>query len=128
MQFFLFVCSLLMRTIFDSEGPSSSAFLLVIFALELPLTLLLILIAVSVNVRRLHDLSYSGWWLLWAYLAAMALGGCVLLLLETEAAANHTVAAAVGLVGALMMVGLIVCLGFVRGTVGPNQFGPDPLS
>jgi uncharacterized membrane protein YhaH (DUF805 family) len=29
---------------------------------------------------------------------------------------------------ALLAVVLIVELGFRRGTIGPNQFGPDPLA
>ena len=51
----------------------------------------------SVGVRRFHDRDKSGWWLLIAFIP---------------------------LVGAIW---LIVELGFLRGTYGPNRFGPDPL-
>jgi uncharacterized membrane protein YhaH (DUF805 family) len=50
-------------------------------------------------VRRLHDHGYSGWW----YLAQLipAVGG---------------------------IISLIMFIGFMmRGTVGGNKFGPDPL-
>lgn len=122
MQLFIFVCSFLMMAFLDAEGPHSPALLVVVLALDL-LTLLL---AVAVNVRRIHDLGYSGWWLLGSYLAGMSLVFFSLLLYETEA--NKTMVVAVGIFGSLMIMGLIVWLGFFRGTVGPNPFGSDPTS
>jgi uncharacterized membrane protein YhaH (DUF805 family) len=55
-------------------------------------------IGLSVAVRRFHDRNKSGWW--------------VLIVL-------------VPVIGSLWF--LIEC-GFLRGTAGPNSYGPDPLS
>ena len=55
-------------------------------------------IALSVAVRRFHDRNKTGWW--------------VLITL-------------VPVIGSLWF--LIEC-GFLRGTTGPNNYGPDPLS
>jgi uncharacterized membrane protein YhaH (DUF805 family) len=49
------------------------------------------------GVKRLHDRDMSGWWLL------------------------------IGLVPFVGGIALLVLLGFLRGTPGPNRFGPDPL-
>jgi uncharacterized membrane protein YhaH (DUF805 family) len=55
--------------------------------------------AIAAAVRRLHDLGWSGWW----YLAQLipVVGGVVAL---------------------VMFVGFLM-----RGTVGSNKYGPDPL-
>jgi uncharacterized membrane protein YhaH (DUF805 family) len=53
----------------------------------------------AVAVRRLHDLDWSGWW----YLAQL-----------------------IPLVGGFIALAMLI--GFMmRGTIGPNRFGPDPL-
>lgn len=58
----------------------------------------------SVTIRRIHDLGYSGWW----YLA-------------------YVILSIIPYIGWLVSIGglVFVCL---RGTVGPNQFGDDPLN
>jgi len=55
-------------------------------------------ITISIGVRRFHDRNKSGWWVLIAL---------------------------VPVIGGLWY--LIEC-GFLRGTAGPNNYGPDPLS
>lgn len=74
----------------------------------------------AVSVKRLHDRNLSAWWLLVGFLAVpfVALG----LVLEFTALVA---------IGAVVFVAaflwLVVQTGFLRGTVGPNRFGPDPL-
>ena len=53
---------------------------------------------IAVSVKRLHDYDFRGWWMLVNFVPA---------------------------VGSLAM---LVANGFVRGTHGPNRFGPDPLA
>lgn len=54
----------------------------------------------AVTVRRLHDLGYSGWW----YLAQL-----------------------IPIVGGI--IGIVMLIGFMmRGNIGSNRFGPDPLA
>ena len=79
----------------------------------------LLLPTVGVTTRRLHDRNLSGWWQLLPLAAALpAIAGAVL---ESD--------------GLLMLAGCAVALASLallvmyalRGTVGPNRFGPDPL-
>ncbi len=61
------------------------------------LTLVLGLAGLLISVKRCHDRGRSGWFLL---ASLIPLAGPIWVLVE---------------------------LGFLRGTVGPNRFGPDPL-
>ena len=79
----------------------------------------LLLPTVGVTTRRLLDRNLSGWWQLLPLAAAVpAIAGAVL---ESD--------------GLLMLAGGVVALASLallvmyalRGTVGPNRFGPDPL-
>ena len=56
-----------------------------------------VLVGWIVEIKRWHDLNRSGWWVLINF---------------------------VPLIGALVS---FIVLGFVKGTDGPNRFGPDPL-
>jgi uncharacterized membrane protein YhaH (DUF805 family) len=79
----------------------------------------LLWIAFALGAKRLHDRDKSAWWLLVFYvlpsilsnLADSASGVGILLLLA----------------GAALSIWALVELGCLRGTVGPNRFGPDPL-
>jgi len=79
----------------------------------------LLWIAFALGAKRLHDRDKSAWWLLVFYvlpsslsnLADPASGVGILLLL----------------VSAAISIWAFVELGCLRGTVGPNRFGPDPL-
>lgn len=53
--------------------------------------------SIAVPAKRLHDRDQSGWWQL------------------------------LGLIPIIGWIYLLVVLGFLRGTRGPNRFGPDPL-
>jgi uncharacterized membrane protein YhaH (DUF805 family) len=75
----------------------------------------------AIGIKRLHDRDRSGWWILLFYVAPGVLAG----------AGNGTDSPGAQLIlglGALVLTiwGLIE-LGFLRGTRGPNRFGPDPL-
>lgn len=67
------------------------------------LALASILPAITVQVRRFHDRNISGWW----YLALFILGFVPYL----------------GLISGIA----ILVISVLRGTEGPNKFGPDPL-
>ena len=71
--------------------------------------------SVALGVRRLHDIDRSGWWMLLPvtllWLGPFGVGEVVELMFS-----------------GLRFVALVLFLVFLclRGTVGPNRFGPDP--
>ena len=77
----------------------SSGWILLWFLITIPLFFW----GLSVQVRRCHDLGWSGWFLLGAAILS-ALPG----------------------VGWLINLAFWIALGFVDGQSGPNRFGPDP--
>lgn len=99
--------------IFGALGESSAGW--VIAAL---LYLVMVISGVAVGIKRLHDRDKSGWWLLLFYLAPGALSGL----------ADHVGGGIVlHLAAFALSIWAFVELGCLRGTVGPNQYGPDPL-
>ena len=69
----------------------------VIFTAYILLMWPLIVVGVVVQIRRWHDRNKSGWWIL------------------------------LNLIPFLGSAWALIELGFIRGTKGPNRFGPDPL-
>jgi uncharacterized membrane protein YhaH (DUF805 family) len=91
----------------------------------------------AVVVKRLHDLDRSGWHALVLFVAFM-LAGLAALAHQGLRQNQITVAewrdfwttvfwVSAGLAVALLAY-LIVKLGFIRGTLGSNRFGPDPAA
>jgi uncharacterized membrane protein YhaH (DUF805 family) len=73
----------------------------------------------AIAIKRLHDRDKSGWWVLLFYFVPSILsqigqqiGGAGLIL---------------SLGGFAISIWAFVEIGCLRGTVGPNQYGPDPL-
>jgi uncharacterized membrane protein YhaH (DUF805 family) len=73
---------------------------------------------IAVGLKRLHDRDMSGWWLLMFYLLPPVLDGI---------GRAIGVPVVFSLAGAVISVWALVVLGFLRGTSGTNQYGPDPL-
>ncbi len=88
----------------------------------------------AVAVKRLHDRNKSGWWLVFFYVMPLVLDAVVAVVVppgENRAAASM-LPALIAMVLALAALGIVIwafvefyCL---RGTVGDNRFGPDPLA
>jgi len=84
-----------------------------------------VVIAVSgifVGIKRLHDRDKSGWWLLVFYLVPGVLSGV------GEASGMQIVVMITGLISLAIAIWMFVELGCLRGTVGDNQYGSDPLA
>ena len=99
----------------------SFVYLLVFFA-----NLLMSFASLAVAIKRLHDRDKSAWWLLLFFLVPSIL----------YTIAYHTDRTSTGAVEVRLILGLaclsiiiwfLVELGFLRGTAGPNRYGPDPL-
>ena len=84
--------------------------------------ILVLFSAIAVGIKRLHDRDKSGWWTI-PFIALP------LLLNSASRAGLVTADSATTLqwVSLAFAVWGIVELGILRGTVGPNRFGPDPL-
>jgi uncharacterized membrane protein YhaH (DUF805 family) len=74
--------------------------------------------SIAVAIKRLHDRNKSGWWLLVFYLLPGVIGNI----------GPYTGLDIVFQLASLALsIWALVELGFLRGTSGPNQYGPDPL-
>ncbi len=78
--------------------------------------------AVAVSVKRLHDRDKVGWWNV-----PMAILPC-LLFSASNGLVSEATAEVLWLIAAVLGLWGVVELGCLRGTVGPNRFGEDPLA
>jgi uncharacterized membrane protein YhaH (DUF805 family) len=75
----------------------------------------------AVGVKRLHDRNMSGWWILLFWFGPSVLGGW------QTANPNLGGSFVLSLAAAAIAIWGFVVLACLRGTPGPNQYGPDPL-
>jgi uncharacterized membrane protein YhaH (DUF805 family) len=92
------------------------AVLIVIVLAYIPL----LWVGLAISAKRLHDRNKSAWWLVLFYLVPSILQGV--------AEQIGTGGIILTLVGFGISIWALVEIGFLRGTVGPNQYGPDPLA
>jgi uncharacterized membrane protein YhaH (DUF805 family) len=77
-------------------------------------------------IKRLHDRNKSGWWVLLFYGAPMALP---LIAAVLEGRTDTSVGLLlVQLVSFVISIWALVELGCLKGTIGRNKYGPDPLA
>ena len=77
--------------------------------------------SVAVGVKRLHDRDKSGWWILLFWLGPSAL------ISSQTTAPNMGGGFILWLAAGAIAIWGFVELGCLRGTPGPNRYGPDPL-
>lgn len=87
----------------------------------------LIIAGLAVSTRRLHDCDLSAWWLVVFYVVPGIFYGNSYGLV-VQAGRYTTLSAGLQLIGTLISTWSFVQLGCVRGTIGPNRFGRDPLT
>jgi uncharacterized membrane protein YhaH (DUF805 family) len=85
------------------------------------LIVLLLISGLAAGVKRLHDRDKSGWWLLF-YGAGSGIFQAI-----GDALGGQGFALAWYLLSTLLWIGMIIDLGILRGTPGPNRYGADPL-
>jgi uncharacterized membrane protein YhaH (DUF805 family) len=81
----------------------------------------LVWIGLAIGAKRLHDRDKSAWWLVVFYAIPTIL----------SAAADQTedlTLVILHLISFAITVWAFVELGCLRGTIGPNRYGPDPVS
>jgi uncharacterized membrane protein YhaH (DUF805 family) len=87
---------------------------------------------IFVAIKRLHDRDKSGWWLLLFYIAPSVLFGLGAVAWVIGIAGESSGAGGIAFVffaaGFAISVWAFIELGCLRGTVGPNPYGPDPLA
>ena len=82
----------------------------------------------AITVKRLHDRNKSAWWLLFFYSAPIAIiaASATLGVIPKEGSAPPAFGVALLVLSAINLW-YFVELFVLRGTEGPNRFGPDPL-
>jgi uncharacterized membrane protein YhaH (DUF805 family) len=81
----------------------------------------LVWIGLAISAKRLHDRDKSAWWLLVFYLLPGILSSAGNEMGDVGFILLHIISFAIS-------VWAFVELGCLRGTPGPNRYGPDPLS
>ena len=82
-----------------------------------------------VTVRRLHDIGWSGWWLMLSVLPGFLLSIIVALISAIEALPNNGgfLFLEIAMLGSVfLMLSFFLVLLFKRGTNGENQYGSAP--
>jgi uncharacterized membrane protein YhaH (DUF805 family) len=96
-------------------------FLPVTIAIILVLYIPLIWIGLALSAKRLHDRDKSAWWLLVFYALPTILSTAADRTEDVQFIILHLISFGI-------TVWAFVELGCLRGTVGSNRYGPDPLS
>ena len=87
-------------------------------------------IAFALSVKRLHDRDRSGWWLVWPLLIIILATILIVVAIavpKEQGPLWYALAGGASLATLAISIWLFVEIGFLRGTQGPNRFGPDPL-
>ncbi len=85
--------------------------------------------SVAVGVKRLHDRDKSGWWLLMFYLAPVVLTVIGYHLFSgSDEDGGGIPAQTLGFAVLAINIWMLVELGCLRGTIGGNRYGGDPLA
>ena len=86
----------------------------------LVLLLPLIWIGLALAAKRLHDRNKSAWWLVVFYVLPGIMDAI------GSGAGEAEIAFSIASFG--LSIWALIELGFLRGTIGPNDYGPDPLA
>jgi uncharacterized membrane protein YhaH (DUF805 family) len=78
---------------------------------------------IMVGVKRLHDRNKSGWWMLLFYGVPFLAG-----IVQAVVAQDSALGLLLGVVSVVIAIWVFVEFGCLRGSIGPNQYGPDPLA
>jgi len=101
---------------------------------QLVFSLIAFISSLAIMTKRLHDRNKSAWWLLVFVLVPSVLLGIGVGAITYGALAGGGELGALGLAGGAftlaggaILIWAFVDLGCLRGTIGANRYGPDPL-
>jgi uncharacterized membrane protein YhaH (DUF805 family) len=104
-------------------GFNTRAFRVASFVLQLAL----IYPSAALMAKRLHDRSRPTWWLAIAFVPSILQGLLNAMGVIGDPLNPNTLDYLLGLIVFVIGVWFLVELGFLRGTLGANEYGPDPL-
>jgi uncharacterized membrane protein YhaH (DUF805 family) len=84
----------------------------------------LIVSGIAVGTKRLHDRDKSAWWLAMFYLVPLLINLVGIYVLGDDGTLNSVLT----MVSFVINIWAIIELGCLRGTIGGNQYGGDPLA
>jgi uncharacterized membrane protein YhaH (DUF805 family) len=113
--------SLPFRASFDAHGLAPAATVL-FYVAGTPIIVVGTWILAATTIKRLHDRDKSVWWIVPFFMAPNLLGRL------WDWLDDPTAALVVSAIGFGLSVWCFVELFCLRGTRGPNRFGPDPLA
>ena len=87
------------------------------------ISLLVAASGILVGIKRLHDRNKSGWWVLLYWVAPF-----VMLSIGFAGGAPEIVVNILGFAALAIGLWSLIELGCLRGTIGQNKYGPDPLA
>jgi uncharacterized membrane protein YhaH (DUF805 family) len=96
-------------------------------ALNGMLVIVILIVGIAVGVKRLHDRNKSGWFLLLFYFVPFTLAA-LSVLIDAFVEDSIIIATVLALLAIAVGVWTFVEMGCLRGTVGINQYGPDPVA
>ena len=96
-------------------------------ALNSMLGIVILISSIAVGVKRLHDRNKSGWYLLLFYLVPSILV-VIGVLIGAFVEDSTIIATVLGLLAFAIAVWAFIEMGCLRGTIGINQYGPDPVA
>jgi uncharacterized membrane protein YhaH (DUF805 family) len=89
---------------------------------------LFVLLSIPIALKRLHDRSKPDWWLIVFYGVPLGLQLIVPLLIDSDADSTPVAVSILQYAGMAVLLWALVELGFLRGTIGANGYGPDPVA
>ena len=91
------------------------------------LSIVILICSIAVGVKRLHDRNKSGWYLLLFYFVPCTLAA-LSVLIDAFVEDSIIIATVLALLAFALVVWAFIEMGCLRGTVGVNRYGPDPVA
>ena len=109
---------------FNNAGPTSTATLipLLFYAGGTPIFVVSMWFLAATTIKRLHDRNKSGWWIVPFFIVSNLLSKI------GDRLGDSNVAVFLVLIAFVLNLWAVAELLFLKGTSGPNRFGPDPLA